>query len=179
MRYESSRIFCPAFEKSLLRSYQRLFFCLHTAEFDLNRGIATEEIDHHLDSSLPRIHFDDFAFTAFEWTTFHDDIISNLHISTVFFTLLCEDSLQFLEFFTADGNRNGTSTEKSCHIRSIAYDVPTLIGDDHLDEDIAGENIFLSLDFLASSTDRDRVVRRDEDIENILFESECFSSLHE
>lgn len=156
-----------------------LFLGLHTSELDLHGGITTEEIDHHFDSSFSGIHFDDFAFTAFEWTALHDDIVPDLHIRSIFFTFFCEYPFELLEFITTNWDRNSTSTKKSCHIGCIAHDVPALIGDDHLDEDISWEYILLALYLLATGTDRDGVMCRHKYIENILFESKCLSALHE
>jgi hypothetical protein len=134
---------------------EKLFLGLHTSELDLDWSISPEEVDHHLDKSFSSIDFDDLSFTSLEWTTADDDIVTDLHISFVFFTLFGKDSFEFFEFFSPDRNWNSTSTEKSCNVWSVTYDIPTLIGDDHLYEDIPGEDIFLSLDFFSTSTDRD------------------------
>jgi hypothetical protein len=156
-----------------------LFSFFDTTEVDLYRSITSEDIDHDFEHSFLSVDFDDFSFTSLEWTSTDSDELTDLHISLVLFALFLEDSLELLEFCTTDWNWDSTRSEETSDIRSIADDIPALIGDNHLDEDISWENIFLFLDLDSALSDRDAIMSWDKYVDDMIFESKCFSTLHE
>ena len=155
-----------------------ILFPFHTIELYLEGGVPTEEIHDDFQRSLMRVNLDDFSFISFEWSTLYRYKITDLEVGREFFTLFSENPSKLIQFCSTDWYWYCPSTEKSCHIWRVSYDIPTFIRDDHIDEDISWKDIFLFLRFFPICLYRYTIMCRYEYIEDRLFETKCFSSLH-
>src|SRR5215469_12845834 len=132
-------------------------------EVELHRRGAAKHLDHHPHLLLLRPHFVHKAREIGERTADDADILAfletdlRLRLDRAFLDLLGHPR----DLLVGDRGRMRPTAHEACHLRSAAHDVPGLVVQVHVDEDVTGEELSLRGSLLALHH-LDDVLLRDE-----------------
>src|ERR1041385_745231 len=139
---------------------------LDLEQVQLHGRLAPEHVDEHLELALLGVDLVDLAQEVGERPVHHPHALAELELDADLRLLLdlLEDRL---ELDLLQRHRLVAGAHEAGHAGRVPDDVPGLVGHDHLDQDVAGEDPLLDVPALAV-LDLDLVLHRDEYLEDLV-----------
>src|SRR2546430_13795320 len=140
---------------SIFRTARTFFFPIPTSvdffdlqEIELDRRLPAEHVDQHFELALLRVDLVDLAEEVREGSVHHPDALAQLELDPDLRLLL--DLLQDrAQLVLVQGHRLVAGADEAGDAGRVPDDVPGLVGHDHLDQDVAGEDPLLDVPALA------------------------------
>src|SRR5438270_1316701 len=138
---------------------------LDLQEVELDRRLAAEHVDQHLELAPLGVDVVDLAVEVGEGAVHDPDALPDLELDPDLGRLLLHLLLDRLDLLLLEGHGLVPGADEAGHAGGVADDVPGLVRHHHLDQDVAGEDPLLDVPALAV-LDLDLVLHGDQDLED-------------
>src|SRR5690606_19486108 len=108
------------------------------------RGVAAEHTDHDAYLTLLGVNFANGAVKALERSVGDVDDFADLEVDLVLWIFYAHALLDLADLSLGNRCRDGAAADESCHARGVSNDIPGGVGQFHLNEHVALEDLLLN-----------------------------------
>src|SRR6478672_743457 len=147
----------------------------HLAQFELDGGLAAEDVHQHGELRAGDVDVGDHAVEVGERTGGDPHLLAHLEVEARPRLLLGADldglagAEDVLDLLARERRGPGAVADEPGDTRRVAHDVPGVVVEGHAHQQVAGEHLLLH-DDLAAALELDDVLHRNDDLEDLLLD---------
>src|SRR6185312_8609274 len=160
-------LICFAIVSYPIKNYLCCLDALHLEAVEFDWRLAAEHVDQHLELALSCVNLAYTAVKALERSVDDVDDLAQIEVDLVLRLLQTHTFLNLLDFFGFDRGRVGAAAHETGDAGRIAHDVPGVLTQLHVHQDVALEDALLD-DAALAVLDLDHLFLRHEDLEDLV-----------